>query len=229
MATPGQLIKTVASVLGLEEVHVASHYRHLREAGLVAKAGRGTSAAKMTARDAAHLLLSIIGGNLAKDAAETVNNIGRLEAASFPSNEELYRDTHNDRIDVCIGKGSWELGPINIPRLPHLPGNHSPVDAVAALIEEAAEGSLVNAASSDPWPANVVLPWGNPCTPVILVQIRWARDNLWGTVIVKSPNHPALMLYYPRNHDYRANKYDLHIERSFGDHTLIAVGMLLRS
>ena len=42
MATPGQLVRTVAHALGLEEVTVGVYYRHLREAGLVRTRVAGT-------------------------------------------------------------------------------------------------------------------------------------------------------------------------------------------
>jgi hypothetical protein len=53
MATPGELAKVAAAVLGLPEVQVLSTHRALRQADLVSKHGRGLAAAKMTPTDAA--------------------------------------------------------------------------------------------------------------------------------------------------------------------------------
>src|SRR5258705_2750991 len=61
MATPGQLVKCIAEALSIPEPSVVQYDRLLAENGLRSKGGRGTSAAKVTAGDAANLLIAIMG------------------------------------------------------------------------------------------------------------------------------------------------------------------------
>src|ERR1700730_13281650 len=72
MLTPGELVREVAAITGVPEATVAVHDRNLAVAGLRTRHGRGTSAAKMTARDAAHLLTAIMGSREVRGSAEAV-------------------------------------------------------------------------------------------------------------------------------------------------------------
>ena len=61
MATPGQMVQTMADVLGIPAATVSQYDRQLAEAGLRTTGGRGPSAAKVGATDAANLLIAILG------------------------------------------------------------------------------------------------------------------------------------------------------------------------
>ena len=61
MATPGQMVQTMADVLGMPAATVSQYDRQLAEAGLRTTGGRGPSAAKVGATDAANLLIAILG------------------------------------------------------------------------------------------------------------------------------------------------------------------------
>jgi hypothetical protein len=73
MALLSTMVKAVAEVEGLDETHVGWIARHLREAGLIAQAGRGRGAARMSANDAANLLIAVNASTSAKDAVRTAN------------------------------------------------------------------------------------------------------------------------------------------------------------
>jgi hypothetical protein len=75
----------------------------------------------MTARDAAHLLVAVLGSSHVKDSAETVRR---------------YRET---RIHKSTSGGYDDS---SIAALRDLPPDHSFVDAIEALIAAAADGSL---------------------------------------------------------------------------------------
>lgn len=60
MATSGQLVEAMAGALNIPVATVALYDRALSEAGIRTKGGRGRSAAKMTSRDAASLLIAIM-------------------------------------------------------------------------------------------------------------------------------------------------------------------------
>src|SRR5690348_8722866 len=95
MATPGSLVLTIASTLGLPAATVTQFDRVLAENGLRLKGGRGTSAAKVSARDAANLLLSIlgspIGGAAIKNAAQTCSAYSSLQRFTRRSSPEAFR------------------------------------------------------------------------------------------------------------------------------------------
>lgn len=119
MATPGQLVKCLSDALDIPEPTVVLYDRLLAENGLRSKGGRGTSAAKVTAMDAANLLLAILGspvtGASIRTAIQTCEAYGRLpmklgndkanlqliEYLGFPSLAE-FSNRHNLR-DVLTG------------------------------------------------------------------------------------------------------------------------------
>jgi hypothetical protein len=128
MATPGQLVRTMANVLGIPEPTVAQYDRHLAEAGLRRVGGRGTSAAKVSATDAANLLIAIVGspvsGASIKSAKETCDNYGYLPAANF---SDTTRFSDHGLISLAkLGK------------------KHTFRDALITLIEGASRGELFN-------------------------------------------------------------------------------------
>jgi hypothetical protein len=106
MAMPGELIKLMGAVTEVPEATVTQHDRTLFLAGLRTRGGRGTSAAKVTARDAANLLTAVLASEQVKDSAETVlRYAAALEQHKF-----------------------------KLPILDTLPEEHSFIDALEALI-----------------------------------------------------------------------------------------------
>ena len=125
MASPGELVRKLSELLGIAERTIVLHDRNLVVAGLRSKGGRGNSAARMAARDAAHLLVAVLGSSHVKDSAETVRR---------------YRET---RFHKSASGGGYDDS--TIAALRNLPPDHSFVDAVEALIAAAADGSLETA------------------------------------------------------------------------------------
>lgn len=78
LATSGSLVGIVADALDLSPETVGVHVRNLRLASLLSHRGVGKSAAKMTALDAARLLLAAAGSLQAKNSVETVLGFGKL-------------------------------------------------------------------------------------------------------------------------------------------------------
>jgi hypothetical protein len=115
MATPAELMEVIAGSLGLPVATVVGFDRHLTDAGLRTKVGRGRSVAQVTARDAAHLLTAILGGGQVKDAAETVRRYRRTEPHHATSS-----------------RGGF--GKSGVAELMALAVHHSFVDALEALI-----------------------------------------------------------------------------------------------
>ena len=78
MATLSRLIEVVAAVEGLNPERVAAIARAIREAGLIATHGRGTSAAHMGVADAANLLIAVNVSETARSAPEIVRRYRAL-------------------------------------------------------------------------------------------------------------------------------------------------------
>ena len=135
MATPGQLVKAMAEVLGVPAATVSQYDRVLAENGFRSKGGRGLSAARVTAGDAANLLIAIMGspvsGAAIKDAAEVCKRYGalpNLEQAAMRPNLRVY----------------------GLSRLAKLPENHTFHEALAVMIEGlSAERLMIGGASDD--------------------------------------------------------------------------------
>ena len=78
MAISAELADAFASVLGISATEVRHHLRNLRQAGLISVAGRGASAAQMTADDAINVVLAIVGSERVKDSVSTFNKLSVL-------------------------------------------------------------------------------------------------------------------------------------------------------
>ena len=122
MAKLSGLIPVVAGVLDVPEKTVAIYARHLRQARLITTGGRGPGSAEMTAHDCANLLIAIMGGNYAKDAAETVAR---------------YRS-----IVTGVPWEKCQLPQLPLPALKELSEHHGFGEALDALIVSAKDGSL---------------------------------------------------------------------------------------
>lgn len=72
MAFFNDLVRAIAAVEGMEEMSVRGIGLSVRDAGYIAKGGRGLSAAKMTAKDAANLLIGVNASIVARDAGEII-------------------------------------------------------------------------------------------------------------------------------------------------------------
>jgi hypothetical protein len=127
MATPGQLVQVMADTLGISKATVTQYDRVLAEEGLRSSGGRGTSAARITSRDATNLLIALaaspIMGSSAKDA------VANCEAyASLPS--------------LALPKERENFAKFGLPTLADLLKGHSFGEALSALIDAAGNGEV---------------------------------------------------------------------------------------
>lgn len=207
MATSGQLIEKVACALGIPEATITTYYRSLREAGLVSKAGRGpNAAAKKTPRDAASLLMAVAGSSIVTAGAEAVREYSILQSHSTFGSAPVY--------------GRWRLAAI--PALEALPPKHSFTDALVGLIEAASDGSLREAGYHFP---------AKPFIQVVLCgPYRSAWINIGVRVGTSTETHDfqERMFYSPSNNVERSYG-DLRQERTFHEHTIFAIGEILKN
>ena len=138
MASPGELVRLIAEVVGVSEATVVQHDRNLAAAGLRSKGGRGTSAAKMTPRDAAHLLIATVASPLVKDSVQALNDYSDLKQRV--SDQKIWERRVTKR---------RQLARLPMEPLRLLPSNHTFADALAALISAARDGSLPDSLRED--------------------------------------------------------------------------------
>jgi DNA-binding transcriptional ArsR family regulator len=118
VATSGQLVEAVSEATDFAAETVVVHMRNLREAGLVDIRGRGRSAAKMTARDAARLLMAVSGTIHVKESVGAVLSFKELSAYRrelvSPKEQTTPVTIVPHRID---GPRHWSVGRPLIPGL----------------------------------------------------------------------------------------------------------------
>jgi hypothetical protein len=119
LATPKQLVEVIANIFNVSEATVTVHDRNLSVAGLRTMAGRGRAAAQVTSRDAANLMVAVAASRNVKDSVYTVEQFGGLQS-----------------------KRNWDSYLLNPPEMKGLGKNHTVVEAIAALIESAMNGTL---------------------------------------------------------------------------------------
>jgi len=144
MATPGELIKLIGAVTEVPEATVTQHDRTLFLAGLRTRGGRGTSAAKVTARDAANLLTAVLASEQVKDSAETVlRYAAALEQHKF-----------------------------KLPILDTLPKEHSFIDALEALITMAMDETFDKEIGSRPDFCQIFVTWPHTRGHILIPDIK---------------------------------------------------------
>ena len=137
MASPGELVAAVAKALAVPEPTVSQFDRILAADSLRTKGGRGSSAAKITAADAANLLIAIaaspMAGPTVKSASQTCRGYSGLVALNM-----------SDRPTTFPGAS------LQVYELEELPAGHSFRDAVASIVDCARADVLDRAAKFSP-------------------------------------------------------------------------------
>ncbi len=119
-------------MFGLPKDRVAYAWRCLREEGVIITAGRGRSAPRVSALDAAHLLIAVVVDFPPKDTIESWREYSQMKPLrrSGPEIPERWS------FEQCGVEG------LDLPMLTSLPDEHTFADALAAMIAEAGDGSL---------------------------------------------------------------------------------------
>jgi hypothetical protein len=200
MATPGALVSTIAKALGIPEATVVQHDRNLVAAGLRTTGGRGTSAAQVTSRDAANLLIAIggapISGASVKESSKAC---------------ERYRPLRS--YGLGHKKGTFFRLKQELPTLGMLPDKHSFGDAIATLIDTVAAGEFGFPKDS------LRYPW---------VSVRFDAPVPEGGITVAFRGRRA-QLSYRETEESRNYDSDFRQERSFGFATLLELAKVLQS
>jgi hypothetical protein len=210
MATPGTLVRTMADALGIHAATVAQYDRRLAEAGLRTVAGRGTSAAKVSAFDAANLLIAILGtpasGPSIKAAQQTCERVGSLSL----------------RVDADFIEIRRRIKAFGLPSFADLPPQHTFRCAIATLIRGASLGELFRIAD-----VNNVLTEGDFCFHIV-VQSQHPLAEIWfsSQLVSGTPMQSGTLAYIPESVP-RFPDSDLVQSRAITYQTLRALGRLM--
>jgi hypothetical protein len=138
MATPAQLMETISIATGVPLATVVDIDRKLAKVGLRNKGGRGFSAARMTPKDAAHLLIAMLAAPQSNEAALAV---------------ERYADTSVDK--KRSDEGLYSIG--DLGDLAGLPARHGFITGLSGVIASAVAGALfrLQRGADGGWPPKI--------------------------------------------------------------------------
>jgi len=212
MATPGQLVETMAGSLGISVGTVIQYDRQLAESGLRSKGGRGASAAAVTARDAANLLIAIAASPLAgptvKEAVRTCEVYGSLKV---------------------LRRASWIDGfsKFGLPTLATLPSGHSLREALSVLIGGVGKGEIFQIPDRE-----------GPLTADFWFGVQFEGPRPWAEILAdvsgQGKTSQMARLVYTSGNTARGSRKrrtaprgDLHQSRSVSFATIRALGSLI--
>jgi hypothetical protein len=213
MPTPGQLVEAMAASLGIPVATVIQYDRQLAESGLRTKGGRGLSAAAVTPRDAANLLIAIAASPLAgptvKEAVRTCEAYGSLK--------ELERVSLIERFPK-----------FGLPTLASLPAGHSLREALSVLIDAAGKGETFQIPDRE-----------GPLTADFCFVVRFEGPQPWAEILADGslgegkPSQMARLVYTSGRmakglrKRRPAGRGDLHQTRNISFATIRALGSLI--
>lgn len=105
MAFFNDLVRVIAAAEGMDEMTVSGIGQYARDAGHISKGGRGRSAARMTHRDAANLLMAVNGTDLAKNAGEAVSSFGGM--TRWPLDAVPFRKEQPQALEEMVAKTTF--------------------------------------------------------------------------------------------------------------------------
>jgi hypothetical protein len=128
--TPAQLVKAVSLALDVPEETVATHDRNLVTAGLRTTGARGVNAPDMTPRDAARLVVAILGSVRVKDSARTVLDFEKTKYDALSESDLSWLGAKELEL-------AYKLKFFSDETLAALPADHNFIQALEALITRA--------------------------------------------------------------------------------------------
>jgi hypothetical protein len=205
MASPAQLVQTVSDTTGVPLPTIVDIDRKLAKAGLRSMGGRGLSAARMTALDAARLLTAVLTSAQANVSAAAVQRYAQTQADRKRSSDGFFRT-------------------LDLAELAALPARHSFIDALVAVISSAATGAV----------AKLIAGARDGTTPHIEVfaftQATYGRVRISGLPNGLTANVEYLPAARPKTQGARAaadSAGDLEQSRRITERTILAVAGLL--
>ena len=198
MAFFNDLVRVIAEVEGMDPMTVRGICLSVREGGHISKGGRGLSAAKMTARDSANMLIGINACTHASKAAETVEIFRLLKPSKSLLSKSKIKGPLKDILLTRQGFGSSLEGLIELctPTM----GN---IDLIGNFISEgfafdkSTEDKINNSKSID---------------LVVRLEIKFNKTNNTATIELQelSPARPIFRIdYQSQGAEEIYDRYDL--------------------
>lgn len=208
MGTPGELVRCIAASLRIAQPTVVQYDRNLAAAGLRSKGGRGLSAARVTSKDAANLLIAIAGapisGASVKETRKTWERYALLPAQSGFGPRSLEP-----------GPGRFLSAQKGFPTLAHLKQGHKFVDALTTLIDSVRSGDFDEITEKKAE--------GRRSS----AQVSFDAPFIQATILILPGNDPAISVNYRFGGIGEfSSGGDLFQRRSFGIQTLRAVAQI---
>jgi hypothetical protein len=225
MASPGQLCEVVAGLLGKSLPTVLAYDHQLAKAGLRTTGGRGRSAARMTATDAATLIIASIVSPTIKDTVEAFKSYSSL----LPVFSSLHIK-HNKEVVTKVPLGNaWDLRFMPVPRLKSLEDNHTFHNFLAAILEAVTTGEIKLAEHFSqetrirfsPYPPSIIVPEVS-----ITLTVPW----VFARVVISTENFDEIKSYGASATASYVGQgaTDMSADYKITDRTLFAVGKCLR-
>lgn len=232
MASPGEMVKVIAGVLGVPEPQVVQHDRNLTVAGLRTVGGRGRSAAKMTPLDAANLLIGVTASSMVKETVEIVNEYADLPSAS---GEMSVRKDARSFENNGNPPTTWNLPGFPIPALLALPEHHTFRSALVALIEAATNDTLCDAIKKltpfseehhipNFWNIEVILMGPYPQASIRIYCKDFSEKHIYSAI----PTDIDAIMKWSDEISGKRDDGDLKQIREFSAKTILALGNLLK-
>ncbi|CAM2762504.1 hypothetical protein JHFBIEKO_3553 [Methylobacterium mesophilicum] len=114
MAFFNDLVRVIAEVEGMDPMTVRGIGLSVREGGHISKGGRGLSAAKMTVRDSANMLIGVNGCTHASKASATVETFRLLNPSNIIPSRSKFKGVLKDILLSQKGFGSSLEGLISL-------------------------------------------------------------------------------------------------------------------
>jgi len=204
MATPAQLVHTVALVLGVPESRVINHDRNLAKAGIRPVGGRGTGAAHMTPIDAAALLIAVVASDEVRESVTAVTQYGSLQRTG--SSPEY----------------AWPSGLVQT--IDELPERHTFKEGLAALISDVRDKRHKVCGE-----INVVVHWPVKRTSILYYVYEGAFRRTDMPPYTLNYGIGVERRHFTARTPYnREGAFDLTYEKVFSDDTIISVAETLR-
>lgn len=186
-ASPGQLKQAVAELFQLPTKAIDYPWRALREAGLVSKGGRGASAAKVTPRDAAFLLIAVAAQLHARDI---------IHSAILYATLELFK-SGDDVENQILPLSSFKQNPTFL-------------DCLEFLIRIIADGSLRICDETDPQTLELDTSPGNQFSVGVLIYAPFA--NAYINLVQSDSNYDKYFFMMPDYIDAMERTADIETE-----------------
>jgi hypothetical protein len=226
MATPGQLSRTVARLLGLSEPTVLVHDRNLAAAGLrTTTGGRGRSAAKMTPADAAALLIASVASPSLRDTVETFRNYSGL----IPQRGLLNIISNKEVVAKELLGQTWDLRFMPVPSITSLSSDHTFFEFLTAVIAATVASELKLARPEDH--RTHAHSADTPSPPDLYFRLIVPDTSAEVSIMTKHFEERRAYFYIHPDHvdstRPKPTKIDLRSDYTFTDRTIYAIGKLL--